>query len=161
MHGSWLRMWRRKKVDFVQKCLGAHTTRCRVLRYCNNLRCKVSVTKLVPIHPISTYCSRVWDIQISRVWVLLIDGSDILLISSTCRHTTTNHTMDKSILNILLLSAIFGAISASTRPVFVYNNETKQLYTSSVLTWESYTKETRLANAISGGQYMQSDDVRW
>lgn len=69
--------------------------------------------------------------------------------------------MDKSIASLLLLSALFfSAISATTRPVFVFNNETKQLFTASVLTWESYSNETRLTNAVSGGQYVMSEDVR-
>lgn len=67
--------------------------------------------------------------------------------------------MEKSVGLVILLS-VFGMIQATSKPVLVRDSTTAQLYTSSLLTWESFANDAnQLKYAVVGGVF-QGEDVR-
>ena len=66
----------------------------------------------------------------------------------------------KTSMKLAILLSLFGVISANSKPVLVRDNSTSQLYTSSLLTWESFTNDpNQLKNAVSAGNFL-GEDVR-
>lgn len=64
----------------------------------------------------------------------------------------------ESLSKLLILLSIFDAVSANSKPVLVRDNTTQQLYTSSLLTWESFTNDpNQLKNAVVGGVFTGED----
>lgn len=65
----------------------------------------------------------------------------------------------ESLARLVILLSVCGLISANSKPVSVRDNSTAQLYTSSLLTWESFTDENQLKHAVVGGKFI-GEDVR-
>lgn len=62
---------------------------------------------------------------------------------------------------VILLSIFAGAVFANSKPVLVRDNTTQQLYTSSLLTWESFNNDhNQLKHAVVGGVFT-GEDVRF
>lgn len=63
-------------------------------------------------------------------------------------------------MKLVILLSLFSVIRATSKPVLVRDSSTAQLYTSSLLTWESFVNDpNQLKHAVVGGVF-QGEDVR-
>lgn len=68
----------------------------------------------------------------------------------------------KSSAELVILLSLVGIISANSKPVLVRDNTTQQLYTSSLLTWETFTNDpNQLKHAVSAGAFLGEDVRSW
>ena len=62
------------------------------------------------------------------------------------------------LMKLVIFLSLCGVICATTKPVALFNNKSSQLFTSSLLTWESYNNdENQLKHAVDGGIYTTED----
>jgi len=63
-------------------------------------------------------------------------------------------------MRLVILLSLCGIICATSKPVLVRDSSTAQLFTSSLLTWESFNNDPQqLTYAVVGGTF-QGEDVR-
>lgn len=67
----------------------------------------------------------------------------------------------ESLSKLVILLSILNSVRATSKPVLVRYNTTQQLYTSSLLTWESFNDPNQLKNAVVGGVFTGEEDVRF
>jgi hypothetical protein len=62
------------------------------------------------------------------------------------------------LMKLVILLSLFGVICASTKQVTLLNSNTSQLFTSSLLTWESFNNDqNQLKHAVVGGNFTAED----
>lgn len=67
----------------------------------------------------------------------------------------------ESLSKLVILLSIFSVVLANSKPVLFRDQSTQQLYTSSLLTWESFNNDpNQLKNAVVGGVFT-GEDVRF
>jgi hypothetical protein len=65
--------------------------------------------------------------------------------------------MEKLIVKFVILCSLYTSTFASTKSVFIHDNSSRQLYTSSILTWEAFGDDTnKFKHAVSGGQFVEN-----
>lgn len=66
----------------------------------------------------------------------------------------------ESLLKLAIFLSLCGSICANSKPVLARDSSTQQLFTSSLLTWESYNNDpNQLRHAVVGGAFI-GEDVR-
>lgn len=74
-----------------------------------------------------------------------------------CFRKHSAFTME-SLKKLLILLSLCGVIRANSKPVLVRDSNTQQLFTSSLLTWESFNNDpNQLKHAVVGGAFTGED----
>jgi hypothetical protein len=62
------------------------------------------------------------------------------------------------LMKLVTLLSVFGVICATTKPVTLLNGKNSQVFTSSLLTWESFNNDqNQLKHAVVGGVFTGED----